>query len=149
MFVALNPITLAESLNLIFIIFFAIELILKLVGFGPRLYFASMWHWLDFMLVIAGIFDSSFNLTGTNYAGYATKLLGLRLLRLFKLGQYFPAFRRYLKNLKATMMEFWFVFVASCISILIFTVVGYRAFYEVVILDTESLAPCIQMTEAR
>jgi voltage-dependent calcium channel L type alpha-1D len=74
-----------DILNEIFTAIFAIEAIMKIVGFGSR-YFKDGWNVFDLIIVVGsvvGIFISAFlNVSG---AGATTALRTFRIARMFKL----------------------------------------------------------------
>jgi len=43
--------TMLGHLDKMFTVTFALELLLKLTGYGPRRYFTDAWCWLDFIIV--------------------------------------------------------------------------------------------------
>jgi len=43
--------TMLGHLDKLFTVTFALELLLKLTGYGPRRYFTDAWCWLDFIIV--------------------------------------------------------------------------------------------------
>jgi len=47
--------TLLSHLDKLFTVTFALELLLKLTGYGPRRYFTDAWCWLDFVIVTVSI----------------------------------------------------------------------------------------------
>ena len=59
------PLSLAEGrdhdiASMVFSIFFLIEMLIKLIGMGPTVYFRDTIHWFDCLIVLISIFDVSF-----------------------------------------------------------------------------------------
>lgn len=76
------------ALSMAFISIYALEMVLKLIGFGFKRYFTSPWNWLDFVITLMGII--SIALTNLNItSAYIMILRPLRLLRLFKVKKRF------------------------------------------------------------
>jgi len=68
---------------------FVIELILKLVAYGPR-FFKSGWNWFDLIIVSISLFPD---------AGAFTVLRAMRILRVFRLFSVMPDMRKVIEAL--------------------------------------------------
>jgi len=68
---------------------FVIELILKMVAYGPR-FFKSGWNWFDLIIVSVSLFPD---------AGAFTVLRAMRILRVFRLFSVMPEMRKVIEAL--------------------------------------------------
>ena len=70
---------LVNNLELPFLIIFTLEMVIKVIAngliMGKKSYLADAWNWIDFSVVITGIFSEIFSGTGFS---------GLRTFRLFR-----------------------------------------------------------------
>lgn len=76
----------AEILNYIFTAIFIAEAIIKLIGFGPKIYFSEGWNKFDFTIIV-GSFISIFISANTSLEirGTITIMRSFRILRLLRL----------------------------------------------------------------
>jgi hypothetical protein len=82
----------------IFTIVFALEALLKLVGYGYYKYFTDGWCWLDFIIVVVAV------------AGISSSLIGLSEIEAFKVIRTLRALRplRALSRFEGVRVsEFW------------------------------------------
>ena len=98
-------------MDLVFIIIFTIEAVLKITGYGWYVYFASTWNKFDFFIVVAGIISL------LPFLG-----VGVNVFRLFRIGRLLR-----LVNKAATLrLLFWTLVYAAPslwnIGILIFVI---------------------------
>merc|ERR1711871_1743265 len=76
------------ALNYVFIIIFAVEAVLKIIGLGPHEYFLRGWCRFDFTLVVLSIvLMEDLGLVGGGLQQYATLARVLRVARMFRLMQ--------------------------------------------------------------
>ena len=80
-----------ESLNFVFVIAFAAELLVKLAGLGLKEYFADTFNWFDFVIVLVGVAELLFALGGGAGAG---ALRAFRLVRVLRAAKVFKSSRR-------------------------------------------------------
>ena len=80
-----------ESLNFVFVLAFAVELLLKLAGLGVLEYFADTFNKFDFVIVIVGVAELLFSLGGG--AGVSA-LRAFRLVRVLRAAKVFKSSRR-------------------------------------------------------
>ena len=80
-----------ESLNFVFVIAFAAELLVKLAGLGLKEYFADTFNRFDFVIVLVGVAELLFALGGGAGAG---ALRAFRLVRVLRAAKVFKSSRR-------------------------------------------------------
>ena len=108
-------------LNYTFALVFIFELILKLIGLGPRGYFKDSWNTFDFIITILTVIAEIASLTGYSKLGAAVNFLRIvriqRLLRYIKrarririIFQTFIAILPSLGSVGALMMLFLYIF---------------------------------------
>ena len=83
--------TFLDAMNMIFLVIFVGEMILKLLGLGRRQYFNDNWNCFDAFLVFGSLVDTSLDyaLGGSNSAGAMLQIVRslrmFRVLRMFRL----------------------------------------------------------------
>ncbi|XP_012582566.1 PREDICTED: sodium channel protein type 7 subunit alpha [Condylura cristata] len=85
--------------NLVFIGIFTTEMILKIIAMHPYGYFQVGWNIFDSLIVFHGL--TEFYLA--NVPGFAAFRI-LRLLRIFKLGKYWPTFKILMLTISKSLM---------------------------------------------
>ncbi|WP_394694181.1 ion transporter [Hyphobacterium sp.] len=81
--------TLIPVVDTIIVTIFVIELLLKMVAYGPR-FFKSGWNWFDLIIVSVSLFPD---------AGAFTVLRAMRILRVFRLFSVMPDMRKVVEAL--------------------------------------------------
>lgn len=72
-------------LNIIFVIIFALEALIKLLGYGPRFYFHENWNRFDFIIVITSLISLDDSLFSVAFNFTALRIIRVaRLLRMIK-----------------------------------------------------------------
>uniref|UniRef100_A0A8C2YK58 Sodium channel protein type 7 subunit alpha n=1 Tax=Chinchilla lanigera TaxID=34839 RepID=A0A8C2YK58_CHILA len=103
--------------NMIFVGIFTAEMILKIIAMHPYQYFQVGWNIFDSIIVFLGVAEF-----------YLTNIEGLVLLRIFKLGKYWPTFRRLMLTLRNSLralkdgilLLFTFVFFSTVFGMKLF-----------------------------
>jgi hypothetical protein len=101
--------------NLIFVVAFAVEAVIKLIGMNPYWYFQDNFNCFDFTIVLVSFVEMSFNIKGM------TALRCFRLARLFKMARSWGSLRAIIESLlkvlpamtSLTIMLFLFMFIAA------------------------------------
>jgi len=101
--------------NLVFVIAFAAEAVIKLIGLTPEWYFKDPFNTFDFTIVIVSFIEMSFKLKGM------TALRCFRLARLFKAARSWGSLRAIIQSLlnvlpamtSLSIMLFLFMFIAA------------------------------------
>ena len=110
--------------NIVFVVIFTFEAILKLLGYGPKYYFHEPWNKFDFTIVILSLlgFLSSFNVTALRIIRVA------RLLRMIKASK---GLRNLLKTLWLSLPNIINVGALLFLMLFTFAVAGMDLFGEV------------------
>jgi len=133
-----------ECFNIAFTCIFSVEMVIKLIGLGPKAYFSSAYNAFDFLIVFVGLFELSGVvqlvqcLHGSSgaaarlceeYGGTGLSVLRtFRLVRLAKLLNSFPALQRQFKVVAASMSSVASLMVLLLLFLLIFAVLGMNVF---------------------
>ncbi|XP_006879543.1 PREDICTED: sodium channel protein type 7 subunit alpha [Elephantulus edwardii] len=115
--------TLLSIGNLVFIGIFTVEMIFKIIAMHPYGYFQMGWNIFDSLIVFLGLTDIFL----ANVEGLSL-LQSLRVLRIFKLGKYWPTFRNLLWTLNKSLVAlqnlvlllFTFIFFSATLGMKIF-----------------------------
>lgn len=147
-----------EGSNLFFSIIFVMELLIKLVGFGPKKYFysggtSSLWNNFDLVVVILGIseFVSVFentvclataqNCLAAEQCGSGNPFAVLRVFRLTRLGKLlrrFPDIYKQLAAIGKSMGAVLALMVLILLFLLIFTILGMNVFGGVMLMEFDA-----------
>ena len=76
--------------NIIFFVVFLLEMLIKLIGMGPRVYVKDQFNIFDAFVVLISIVDLIINYSVTTSGGGASAISALRafrLMRIFKLAK--------------------------------------------------------------
>jgi voltage-dependent calcium channel L type alpha-1D len=101
--------------NLFFVVAFALEAVVKLIGLRPKYYFKDSFNCFDFLIVIVSFIETSFKLKGM------TALRCFRLARLFKMARSWGSLKAIIKSLldvlpsmtSLSIMLFLYMFIAA------------------------------------
>ncbi|MEM7613201.1 MAG: ion transporter [Pseudomonadota bacterium] len=97
---------------------FVVEIIIKLIAFGPR-FFRSGWNWLDFLVVAIALVPT---------AGWLSILRTLRILRVLRLLSTVPRLRQLTESLLQAIPSIgWISFMLSLVFY-VFAVIGTELF---------------------
>lgn len=115
-----------ELCNFVFVCIFAVELFLKLIGFGPMLLFSDIYNVFDAIIVILSIVDATV-VTNTALAN-VTPLRVLRIARVFKLLRTWRNLRVLMGALAIGLGKAVNAFMLLFFIIYLFAVVGMQIF---------------------
>jgi len=74
-----------DKINYTFASIFALEATLKIIGFGPRIYFGSIANIFDFLIVVSSIISTTISFVkNIDFGSSTTFIRVLRLSRIFK-----------------------------------------------------------------
>jgi hypothetical protein len=114
-----------ELCNFVFVCIFAVELFLKLLGFGPQVLFSDIYNVFDALIVIISIIDAT--VTNTSVAN-VTPLRVLRIARVFKLLRTWRNLRVLMGALAIGIGKAMNAFMLLFFMIYVFAVVGMQMF---------------------
>jgi voltage-gated sodium channel len=106
------------TLETIFLSVFVIEILLKLIAFGPR-FFTSAWNIFDFTIVGISLIPA---------AGAFTVLRALRVLRILRLLKTIPRLRMIVEGTLRVLPDLGWVFLLMTLVFYVFAVIGTKLF---------------------
>lgn len=74
---------------------FVLEMLCKILGFGPKLYFYDKFNRFDFTIVIVSLVEMIYDLSSTisNRKGIVSAFRAFRMIRIFKLARSWKSFQ--------------------------------------------------------
>ncbi|XP_048587790.1 voltage-dependent P/Q-type calcium channel subunit alpha-1A isoform X2 [Nematostella vectensis] len=116
-----------DTAEIIFITFFFTEMLFKLYGLGPQLYFKSQFNTFDCVVVCCGIIELVIkNVQGTELG--ISVLRALRILRLFKFTRYWSSLRNLVTSLLSSVRSIVSLLFLLFLFIVIFALLGMQLF---------------------
>nr|XP_006811385.1 PREDICTED: voltage-dependent T-type calcium channel subunit alpha-1H-like [Saccoglossus kowalevskii] len=112
-----------EISNLVFTSLFALEMVLKILAYGPVMYIRNGFNVFDGIIVVLSIIEIAQDGTGG-----LSVLRTFRLLRILKLVRFMPALRRQLVVMLKTMDNVATFFCLLILFIFIFSILGMHLF---------------------
>lgn len=106
------------TLETVFLSIFVIEILLKLVAFGPR-FFINAWNVFDFVIVGISLIPA---------AGAFTVLRALRVLRILRLLKTIPRLRMIVEGTLRVLPDLAWVFLLMVLVFYVFSVIGTKLF---------------------
>ncbi|XP_020626974.1 voltage-dependent R-type calcium channel subunit alpha-1E-like isoform X3 [Orbicella faveolata] len=113
--------------EIVFISFFFCEMMLKLYGLGPQLYFKSQFNTFDCLVVSCGIIELIISKAEGTSLGISV-LRALRLLRLFKFTRYWSSLRNLVTSLLSSVRSILSLLFLLFLFIVIFALLGMQLF---------------------
>ncbi|KAJ7339584.1 hypothetical protein OS493_005987 [Desmophyllum pertusum] len=113
--------------EVVFISFFFFEMMLKLYGLGPALYFKSQFNTFDCVVVCCGIIELIISKAEGTSLGISV-LRALRLLRLFKFTRYWSSLRNLVTSLLSSVRSILSLLFLLFLFIVIFALLGMQIF---------------------
>lgn len=114
--------------NLIFVILFSIEMILKILALGFRRYATNAFDVFDGLVVILSIVDIGLNGIQKEQSSSVGVLRGFRVVRIFKLMRSWTGLRRLMKALIIAIPAAGNAFLLLSIVVLVFAIMGMQLF---------------------
>ncbi|OUW49260.1 MAG: hypothetical protein CBD47_02085 [Synechococcus sp. TMED187] len=127
--------------NLVFFVIYFIEMVLKLIGLGPKQYFKDPWNCFDFFLVVMTILDIVLENTGSNIPIPPTLIRVMRLFRIVRILRVFKTAKQLrtmlmtivlslpaLGNVSTLMLLFLIIF--SVLNTNLYWMVYYSPWFE-------------------
>lgn len=111
----------------VFLSIFIAEMLLKMYGLGPRVYFKSAFNRFDCAVVLGGIIEIVVQ-TFTGYSFGISVLRSLRLLRIFKFTRFWASLRNFVTSLLNSMRSILSLIFLLFLFIFIFALLGMQLF---------------------
>ncbi|XP_029428181.1 sodium channel protein type 4 subunit alpha [Rhinatrema bivittatum] len=117
-----------EYADKVFTYVFVIEMLLKWVAYGFKVYFTNAWCWLDFLIVDVSLISLTANLMGYSELGPIKSLRTLRALRPLRALSRFEGMRVVVNALLGAIPSIMNVLLVCLIFWLIFSIMGVNLF---------------------
>nr|CDS16897.1 voltage dependent L type calcium channel subunit [Echinococcus granulosus] len=114
--------------NVVFVVLFTIEMLLKMYSLGVRCYFDYMFNRFDCFVVICSILEIVFIMTKLMPPLGVSVFRCARLLRVFKVTRYWNSLRNLVGSLLASMRSIASLLVLLFLFIVIFALLGMQIF---------------------
>jgi len=136
-------------LNEIFSWFFLLEMIIKLLGLGPKAYFIQPFNQFDFLIVMVSTIEMAIGWAGVGLTGGAISALrSLRILRIFKLAKSWTSFRILLGQIVMSLEDIGYFSVLMALFMFIYTLLGMELYAYKVQFD-DQFHPAVNGTSPR
>ncbi|XP_074630746.1 sodium channel protein 1 brain-like isoform X1 [Acropora palmata] len=119
-----------EYCNLVFTVVFIMEMVLKLIAFGPKEYCKNKWNLFDGAIVILSVLDMALTYSNTIDGAGLSVLRTFRLLRVLKLAQSWKTMGDLLNTIGSSVGAVGNITVILAIIVYMFAVVGMQIFKE-------------------
>uniref|UniRef100_A0A8C8SWL3 Sodium channel protein n=1 Tax=Pelusios castaneus TaxID=367368 RepID=A0A8C8SWL3_9SAUR len=137
--------TILEYADKIFSYVFVLEMLLKWVAYGFKVYFTNAWCWLDFLIVDVSLISLTANWLGYSELGAIKSLRTLRALRPLRALSRFEGMRVVVNALLGAIPSIMNVLLVCLIFWLIFSIMGVNLFagkyYRCINTTTDELFP--------
>uniref|UniRef100_A0A8C9N7I5 Sodium channel protein n=1 Tax=Serinus canaria TaxID=9135 RepID=A0A8C9N7I5_SERCA len=120
--------TILEYADKVFSYIFVIEMLLKWVAYGFKVYFTNAWCWLDFLIVDVSLVSLTANWLGYSELGAIKSLRTLRALRPLRALSRFEGMRVVVNALVGAIPSIMNVLLVCLIFWLIFSIMGVNLF---------------------
>ncbi|VDP75378.1 unnamed protein product [Echinostoma caproni] len=114
--------------NIVFVVLFSIEMLIKMYSLGIRCYFDFMFNRFDFFVVICSIIEIVLIRTKVMPPLGVSVLRCARLLRVFKVTRYWSSLRNLVGSLLASLKSIVSLLVLLFLFIVIFALLGMQLF---------------------
>ncbi|XP_069809533.1 sodium channel protein type 4 subunit alpha isoform X1 [Dendropsophus ebraccatus] len=120
--------TILEYADKVFSYVFVLEMLLKWVAYGFKVYFTNAWCWLDFLIVDVSLISLTANWMGYSELGAIKSLRTLRALRPLRALSRFEGMRVVVNALLGAIPSIMNVLLVCLIFWLIFSIMGVNLF---------------------
>ncbi|XP_053122405.1 sodium channel protein type 4 subunit alpha isoform X2 [Hemicordylus capensis] len=120
--------TMLEYADKVFSYIFVLEMLLKWVAYGFKVYFTNAWCWLDFLIVDVSLISLTANWMGYSELGAIKSLRTLRALRPLRALSRFEGMRVIVNALLGAIPSIMNVLLVCLIFWLIFSIMGVNLF---------------------
>ena len=129
-----------EFFNTMFYVVFLLEMILKFLGIGIKLYFKDKANGFDFFVIIVSTLDLALSVLGSTVSGSEAiqALRVFRLLRVFKLAKVWKSFNYILVTIANTLTKVSSFSVLLYLFIFTYTVLGMELFSYKLVFDDDN-----------
>ncbi|ESN92149.1 hypothetical protein HELRODRAFT_119050, partial [Helobdella robusta] len=114
--------------ELIFLVLFVIEMLLKMYGVGVNVYFQSSFNIFDCLVIAGSILEVIYTHVNTDNSFGISILRAMRLLRIFKVTRYWSSLRNLVISLLNSMRSIVSLLFLLFLFIIIFALLGMQLF---------------------
>ncbi|XP_006869243.1 PREDICTED: sodium channel protein type 10 subunit alpha [Chrysochloris asiatica] len=118
-------ITMLQTGNIVFTVFFTAEMVFKIIAFDPYYYFQKRWNIFDCIIVTLSLLE--FSISGK---GSLSVFRSFRLLRVFKLAKSWPTLNTLIKIIGNSVGALGNLTMILCIIVFVFALVGKQLLGE-------------------
>jgi hypothetical protein len=115
---------LLDRANKVFTVIFIVEMVLKIIGLTPHLYFKEQWNIFDSVVIMFSILELALSTLATNLA----VLRAFRLLRILKLAKSWPTLNKLIRIIGRSLGNLGHLSFVLFIVLFIFAVIGMQLF---------------------
>ena len=119
--------TIIEWINIVFVLIFVVEVIVKLIGYGCYSYFSDKGSFFDFIIILASLIDLAVSIHDAN-GRILTVMRIFRVLRIFKLSSNWPQMSFFVRTMSNTLSKIGSFALILFVFIFIYAVMGVEAF---------------------
>lgn len=125
-----SQVNVLEVLNDSFSWCFFAEMVIKLIGLGPKIYVKDKFNIFDCIVVVVSIIENVINWAGVEGGtkGAISAFRGVRLLRVFKLARSWTSFRELLSKIMTTLKDISNFSVLLFIFMFVYTLLGMEMY---------------------
>lgn len=117
-----------ESINIVFMLIFIVEMILKHIGVGLRGYWRDPWNRFDGIIVIMSVVDYILSQFDVSTGGSLSVLRTFRLLRVIRVAGRIEALRTLINAVMESMGDTFYLTLLLMIFLFIFAILGQNLF---------------------
>ena len=127
-----------EILNIVFGFILAVEMIIKLVGLGPRVYVRDQFNVLDGVITLVTLVDIAFYFAPETSTNFLAIFKSLRMLRMIKIARQIKRVNDYCTKLIVSLGQFLDFLVLMLIIFLVFVIAGMQLFAGSAYVDADN-----------
>ena len=127
--------------DIIFLVLFSGEVLLKIYGLGSGPYFQSTFNKFDVTVIFGSVFEVILGKFRPDISLGISVLRALRLLRIFKITSYWPSLSNLVISLMASLKSIMSLIFLLCLFLIVFALLGMQVFGGSFIFDGEDNIP--------
>lgn len=132
--VSAQEVVITDNINNAISFVFLFEMIVKLLGYGPKEYARDRFNLFEAMIVCTSMIEVSLFYVNGN-KGALTVFRAIRILRMFKLSRKWKAFTLIFNKILESINDISYFLVLMTIFMVVFTILGMQFFAATVYLD--------------
>jgi Ion transport protein len=118
----------SNILNIIFTAYFAVEMVIKLIGLGWRGYVADRMNRFDGIVVLASFVEFAMSLTTIADSGALSVFRAFRLMRVFKLARRWAELNKIVRTIFKSLSSIAYLSLLLLVFIFIMALLGMQLF---------------------